>query len=251
MDKEVTECAADEKMKPSGDAGSAQFGNFINYYQFNSAENRIDLLPNNIWKQHPSKVDDDKYIVLDIGCNAGNLTQILYGYLTKHTERTVHILGVDIDPLLIERCTQHNEHQNNVTYNCVNVMEQGSDSVWNEYLKRFNRIRFDAVFALSLTMWIHLNNGDAGLLNFLDKISGLGDLLIVEPQPWKCYLTAMKRMRKAGKTHEKFKELTVRNNVEDWIQSTLVRDAMFRVVFQTTPTKWDRKICFYERINER
>lgn len=38
--------------KQHKDAGSAQYGNFINYYEFNSAEKRIDLLSNDIWKQH-------------------------------------------------------------------------------------------------------------------------------------------------------------------------------------------------------
>lgn len=238
------------KMQPSGDAGSAQFGNFINYYQFNSAEHRINLLPNNIWKQHSSSVNDDNFIVLDIGCNAGNLTQMLYEYLTLHTGKSVHILGIDIDPLLIDRCIQHNLHDSNVTYQCINIMEHDSKSII-AYLKQFNRIRFDAVFALSLTMWIHLNNGDDGLNEFLGQVCNLADLLIVEPQPWKCYLTAMKRMRKSGKTFERFKELKVRNNVEDWIRSILVRDCTFRVIFETTPTQWDRKICFYERINGR
>lgn len=239
-----------DQNKQHNDAGSAEYGNFINYYQFNSAEKRIDLLPNSIWKQHSTENNDNEYIVLDIGCNAGNLTQILYTYLVQHTGKTVHILAIDIDSLLIERCIQHNQHKNNVKYECMNIMEYKHDNL-SEYLKRFNRNRFDAVFSLSLTMWIHLNNGDDGLKAFLEKISNLANLLIVEPQPWKCYTTAMKRMRRSGKTFEKFKELKVRNDVEEWIQTTLVQNGFFRVIFETIPTQWDRKICFYERINER
>lgn len=45
--------------------GSVRYGNFINYYQFHPAEDRIKLLPMNIWS--PS----DTFVVLDIGCNAG------------------------------------------------------------------------------------------------------------------------------------------------------------------------------------
>lgn len=239
-----------DQNKQHNDAGSAEYGNFINYYQFNSAEKRIDLLPNCIWKEQSSGSDDNEYIVLDIGCNAGNLTQILYTYLVEHTGKTVQILAIDIDPLLIERCIKHNQHENNVKYECTNIMEYEHNNV-NEYLKQFKRSRFDAVFSLSLTMWIHLNNGDEGLNAFLKKISNLANLLIVEPQPWKCYLTALKRMRRSGKTFDKFKELKVRNDVEGWIQTTLVQDGLFRVIFETTPTQWDRKICFYERINER
>lgn len=239
-----------DQNKQHKDAGSAPYGNFINYYQFNSAEHRIGLLPNSIWKQN-SNENNDTYIALDIGCNAGNLTQILYTYLVEHTGKNVQILAIDIDPLLIERCVQHNQHQNNVTYECMNVMDPDHGNNVVEYLKRFNRSRFDAVFSLSLTMWIHLHNGDDGLNDFLKKISNLANLLIVEPQPWKCYVSAMNRMRKSGKTFEKFKELKIRNDVEEWIQTTLMQDGLFRVIFQTTPTQWNRKICFYERINER
>ncbi len=250
MDSSETKCVPDEK-KQDKDPGSAQFGNFINYYQFNSAENRIDLLPDSIWKEQSSKSgNDNKFIVLDLGCNAGNLTQILYEYLVKHTEKDVHILGIDIDPLLIERCIEHNQHETNVTYKCMNIMDNDTDGV-SEYLKQFNRTRYDAVFSLSLTMWIHINNGDEGLMDFLKKITLLANLLVVEPQPWKCYLTAMRRMSRSGKTFDKFKELKVRENVEDWIQSTLVEEDVFKVIFQTTPTRWNRKICFYERINDR
>lgn len=249
MDRNESKQTVDQNQEHN-DAGAAQYGNFINYYQFNSAENRIDLLPNSIWKQHSSSANsDNKYIVLDIGCNAGNLTQTLYTYLVQHTGRDVHILGIDIDSLLIERCIQHNQHKENVTYGCVNIVEEKERDIVSEYLKQFNRSRFDAVFALSLTMWIHLNNGDGGLKEFLTNISNLANLLVVEPQPWKCYLSAMKRMRRSGKTFEQFKELKVRNDVEDWIQTTVVQDGLFRVIFQTTPTQWNRKICFYERIN--
>lgn len=236
--------------KQINEPGSAQYGNFINYYQFNSAENRIDLLPTFIWEKHSSQNNENDYVVLDIGCNAGNLTQILYSYLKKHTGKNVHILGIDIDSHLIERCIEHNQHKNNVRYKCLNAMEWEEDNV-KEFLKQFNRIRFDAIFSLSLTMWLHINNGDDGLNAFLNKISNLGNLLVVEPQPWKCYLTAVRRLRRSGKTFEKFKELKVRNNVETWIQDTLLRNGLFALIFETTPTQWNRKISFYERIKDR
>lgn len=251
MDCNESKDLFDQTKEHNDDAGSAQYGNFINYYQFNSAEHRIDLLPECIWKQLACENNDNKFVLLDIGCNAGNLTQILYTFLVEHTGKDVHILGLDIDSLLIDRCIQHNQHTSNVTYQCLNIMEVDHVDNIIEYLKQFNRNRFDAVFALSLTMWIHLNNGDVGLNVFLERISNLANLLIVEPQPWKCYMTAMKRMRKSGKTFEKFKELKVRNDVEDWIQATLVQNGLFKVIFQTSPTQWNRKICFYERINDR
>lgn len=236
-----------DQNKQINDPGSVQYGNFINYYQFNSAENRISLLPSFIWKQDSSENNDSNYVVLDIGCNSGNLTQILYSYLVTHTEKTVYILAIDIDPHLIERCNQHNQHKDNVTYDCLNIMECEH---LDDYLKQFNRSKFDAIFSLSLTMWIHINNGDNGLDVFLRKISSLGNLLVLEPQPWKCYLTAVRRMRKSGKTFEKFKDLKLRNNVESWIQETILGKGSFTLIFETIPTKWNRKISFYKIIKK-
>lgn len=46
--------------------GAVQYGNFINYYQFNAPENRLKLLPvTAIWN------GNKEFYGLDIGCNAG------------------------------------------------------------------------------------------------------------------------------------------------------------------------------------
>jgi hypothetical protein len=46
--------------------------------------------------------------------------------------------------------------------------------------------RFSLVLVLSLTMWIHINHGDDGLVAFLERITQVADHIILEPQPWKC-----------------------------------------------------------------
>jgi Bicoid-interacting protein 3 (Bin3) len=52
---------------------------------------------------------------------------------------------------------------------------------------RLSRVaRFDLVIGLSLTMWIHLRQGDDGLFDFLSSVASLTDRLVIEPQPWKC-----------------------------------------------------------------
>lgn len=48
-----------------GNPGAVQYGNFINYYKFHPPNERIKLIPKNIWDIN------DPYEVLDIGCNAG------------------------------------------------------------------------------------------------------------------------------------------------------------------------------------
>lgn len=58
---------SDEKTDP----GAIRHGNFMNYYQFHPAEERVRQLPRGVWQRqrvaHPAR----KYAGLDVGCNAG------------------------------------------------------------------------------------------------------------------------------------------------------------------------------------
>lgn len=56
---------SDEKTDP----GSIRHGNFINYYQFHPAEERVRQLPRGVWQRlaYPAR----KYAGLDVGCNIG------------------------------------------------------------------------------------------------------------------------------------------------------------------------------------
>lgn len=235
------------------DPGATRYGNFINYYTFNSADDRLALLPTHIWSQLPAggPADDktthntDYFLALDIGCNAGNLTQLLYGFLTKHTNKTVVIVGIDIDAVLIDRANEHNQHTDNVFYNCTNIMDSSSSHVFQEYFTKFRKSKFDSVFCFSLTMWIHLNNGDVRLKQFLTKVASLARVAVVEPQPWKCYVTAVKRMRRANETFTEFTKLTWRQSIESDIDRYLIDDCALTKIFETIPTKWNRKIVFY------
>lgn len=51
------------------DPGAVQYGNFINYYQFNAPENRLEVFPLEILDH--LKNTTTKVFCLDIGCNAG------------------------------------------------------------------------------------------------------------------------------------------------------------------------------------
>ncbi len=51
--------------------------------------------------------------------------------------------------------------------------------------------RYDTVLCLSVVKWIHLNEGDAGLMSFFHKLFQLvkgNGLVVFEFQPWKSYL---------------------------------------------------------------
>ena len=72
MDRDEQTDVKSEK-RTSEDPGAARFGNFINYYQFNPAGNRIVHLGDFV------ALNESSPNCLDIGCNSGvsKLFQIL------------------------------------------------------------------------------------------------------------------------------------------------------------------------------
>jgi len=109
------------------------------------------------------------------------------------------ILAIDIDETLIQRSTESNSHVDNIFYQTADVQ---SDScrrkIIGEFLWNHSSIKFSFVFVNSITMWIHLNCGDDGLRNFLQYISSIAEYILIEPQDWKCYRAAVRRMKKLG-----------------------------------------------------
>lgn len=241
-------------MEHFGEPGAVPHGNFINYYDFNSAEDRIKLLPSSldIWNiPEESDSNGNPYLILDVGCNVGNFTQLLYGFLVERfPAQQIYILGIDIDPVLIRRANEANQHLKNVFYLCYNMMEykvSNNDCIAN-FLKSYDKKRFDVVCCFSITMWIHLNNGDNGLKLFLESVANLSEILIIEPQPWKCYLSAVRRMKRANaNSFSLFPTLKMRNNVESDIKDYLGIEKGLDISFESDPTKWKRKIYFFKK----
>eukprot|EP01035_Chromulina_nebulosa_P027083 gene27083-35569_t len=67
----------------------------------------------------------------------------------------------------------------NIKFLCKTVFELSSSSL------------YEVVLCLSVVKWVHLQDGDAGLLQFLRRLHGLlrwDGLLILEFQPWKSYV---------------------------------------------------------------
>jgi len=107
------------------------------------------------------------------------------------------ILGIDIDLQLIKRANdslayrqrkfkrEHNgnvasdEHLNKVIFRVENYIENPISTE-----------QFDIITCMSVTKWIHLNWGDAGIITLFNKVYSslpLGGKFIVEPQDWKSY----------------------------------------------------------------
>lgn len=239
-------------MKDFVEPGAVKHGNFINYYDFNSAAERLNLLPTeeSLWIPNQLNADEDDvpYLVLDVGCNAGDFTQLLHKFLREKIKKNLIVLGIDIDPILIERANEHNQFEKNVFYNCYDVMDESTDNFIEQHLAKFGKSKFDVVCCFSITMWIHLNNGDDGLKRFLDTVNRLSAILIIEPQPWKCYQNATRRMKRARAqdTFPLFSSLQMRNNIENDIKNYIRDVCRLEIYFESDPTKWKRKICFYK-----
>jgi len=138
-------------------------GNFHNYYNFHAPEQRMSLIPASyfidLWKMLGSPT---RMLLLDIGCNEGNLSIELQraAQLTLQEHKcVVHMLGVDIDPELIERA-KAKVLDPIVQFLVADVMSPYGRTLITEYLDSLSVCCFDLVSCFSITMWIHINHGD-------------------------------------------------------------------------------------------
>ncbi|KAJ0181871.1 hypothetical protein K1T71_002593 [Dendrolimus kikuchii] len=223
------------------DPGAVKFGNFINYYSFHNVEKRMENL-------HPDMFPPSagyELLCLDIGCNTGNLTQQLYLYLKNmYPEKNIYILAIDLDPKLIKRA-QDTNNEKNITFISADIMAEEDKELVIKYLASFNQQRFHITFIFSVTMWIHLNNGDDGLLKFLHYLKDMSKILIIEPQPWSCYRNAQRRIKKSGSTFDFYKSLTIRSNVDTVIENILI-DNYCKKIYESCQSSWKRKIQSYK-----
>lgn len=222
------------------DPGAVKFGNFINYYSFHNVAERINNLHPNMF---PTLTED--IYCLDIGCNTGDLTRELYKLLKNlYPQCMLHILAVDIDSVLINRAQESNTERN-IEYTTANVMAKSDRDSINEYLKKNGRSMFDITFCFSVSMWIHLNNGDNGLREFLEHIKTISKSIIIEPQPWKCYRQAQKRIKKTGNAFQLYDTLKIRSQVDIFIESILKEHTHIKV-YESQNSSWNRKIQSYK-----
>jgi len=247
-------------MQRANEPGSAKYGNFINYYVFNPPEQRLQIIPTNLLKDYCTCIQKEgRILALDIGCNSGELTLDLYDHLlsskdhdkeeTEPDSQNLKILGVDMDPVLIERAAENNRHRESVSFDeCDIMLEAARRSAIDQYFQQYSTARFDMVFAFSITMWIHLNHGDDGLKEFLRYICSIATYLVIEPQPWKCYVSAERRMKKLiCEPFEHFKCLQWKSNVENDIVDYLKNSCSMNLVDKFGETKWNRSVFLFVR----
>jgi len=231
----------DETKNPGG----ARFGNFINYYEFNPPQERLSHLPQDLIERLvPS---GGPVHILDIGCNAGNLTKALSSKY-QSSRHDVRALGVDIDDQLIQRANGAVEPDNlNLTFRALDVMEEEAQEAVRTYLKENNRTKFDLICLFSVTMWIHLHHGDEGLGRLISCVAELGHHVLLEPQPWRCYQTAARRMRKLGmSSFPALESLTLRGETLENGMLDLCRDVGLVDMSRFGETKWKRKLILFK-----
>jgi hypothetical protein len=259
-----------------------KYGNYHKYYTFHPSLTRSEIFLKYsknlfyiLWKNqnYPKQ-----FVILDIGCNEGNLSvEILnQARLQIPSYVTCILLGIDIDKNLINLANNkychhyynHDNSQNNKEIDTISDVENDKSNntfiyfhaidfmniqLTNEYFIQFfhmihirlnsgnndthiykqqqqeqelcdshqhllnqhensqckhndnsnnyNNNKFNIISLFSITMWIHLNHGDDGLIGCLTRsVSYLhtNGSLIIEPQLWKCYKNNNKRCRKLG-----------------------------------------------------
>ncbi|KAK2141131.1 hypothetical protein LSH36_1156g00060 [Paralvinella palmiformis] len=197
-------------MAKVGQPGAAPLGNFINYYDFNPADRRINFLPKELLSTL-LLTQRKEIIILDIGCNSGV----------------------------------------NLTINWIDILNNDDrHSVIGHFLEEHNRSAFDLVTCFSVTLWIHINHGDEVFRNFLKILSDASDYLMLEPQPWKCYKSAVRRMTKLGcEEFQYFKTLQWNRNIVDNIIEHLTSECGMKMMNVFGTTTWDRKIFLLKNMN--
>ena len=237
------------------DPGAVTFGNFINYYQFHPPEERLKVLPNHFWTLSGA----ERFMCLDIGCNTGELTTKIYESIiesfqekmtSEDPKRTCFMLGLDIDPTLIERAQEMNKYKDNILFKSVDFMSECREQILQEFLLNCDVV-FDVIFCFSTTMWIHLNHGDGGLKKFLTDIAGKCKMLVIEPQPWKCYKSAVKRLKRCQQTFPWFSKIKIRENVDKFVENFLTDVCQLKKVYESDETKWGRKVFYFQMGNKQ
>lgn len=167
-------------------------GNYQNYYQYRNTckDTRLSLLDPEIFKGKD---------VLDIGCNSGLISIEL-----SRIHNCKSILGVDIDPNLIRKSRTNLNYFNSLDFNnLINFFPLSCQEQFGQIKRKTNvefRVsdwvhesleeNFDIIIALSITKWIHLNNGDGGIRYFFNKVFkslNHGGFFILEPQSFTGY----------------------------------------------------------------
>ncbi|XP_051272476.1 pre-miRNA 5'-monophosphate methyltransferase isoform X2 [Dicentrarchus labrax] len=237
----------------TNDPGAAPYGNFINYYTFNPPENRLSLIPATLLQDLSSSDGPTTTLILDAGCNSGELSVAFYKHLVQEPvceeesgRRKVKLLGFDLDEILIQRAQQTNPLPSSISFIPLDIT--ADTGRLRDYLDQHGCSRFHLCLCLAVTMWVHLNHGDTGLLQLLSHLASISQHLLLEAQPWKCYRSAARRLRKLGRSDfDHFKGLKIRGDIAEHAREHLETHCGMELIQSFGSTSWDRKLLLFRR----
>ncbi|OQR87209.1 double stranded RNA binding [Thraustotheca clavata] len=164
---------------------------------------------------------------------------------TTEEPMELYTIGIDVDPVLIDRAQSLVKNDTTLHFEVADVMLGGQlDEICKNHLE--NSECFDLISCFSITMWIHLNHGDAGLIAFLNLAASKTKHLLIEPQPWKCYKTAIRRLERLNhKIPASFRQIQIKQNVVQVIESHL--NDLFPYKTSLGKTNWSRLVLLYSK----
>ncbi|XP_016135751.1 pre-miRNA 5'-monophosphate methyltransferase-like [Sinocyclocheilus grahami] len=164
-------------------------------------------------------------------------------------KRKLYLLGFDLDPDLINRAQNSNPFPQNIQFIPLDLTDDAkSQAVLESYLGSFGCPRFHLCTCFAVTMWVHLNHGDAAFLSLLSRLASLCEYLLLEAQPWKCYRSAARRLRKLGRSDfDHFKTLEIRGDMAAHAREHLEKQCSMELMQSFGNTTWDRSLLLFRR----
>ncbi|KAK9528680.1 hypothetical protein VZT92_012830 [Zoarces viviparus] len=139
-------------------------------------------------------------------------------------ERKVHLLGFDLDEILIQRAQQNNPLPGSISFITLDVTKD-TDRL-QHYLDQHGCSHFHLCLCLAVTI----------------------QHLLLEAQPWKCYRSAARRLRKLGRSDfDHFKTLKIRGDVAEQAREHLEGHCGMELIRSFGSTTWDRKLLLFKR----
>ncbi|XP_050322748.1 probable RNA methyltransferase CG1239 [Bactrocera neohumeralis] len=170
------------------------YGNYNKYYGYRNKDSKYHDIRLEVFATRSDMFQNKQ--VLDIGCNSGLITMEVAKLF-----KIKSIVGLDIDRSLINQANKmllrqkkmlpiENEARRLHKYPYNVSFVHGNYVLRDDILLEIEHEQFDIILCMSITKWIHLNFGDAGLKQafrrmFLQLRSG--GKLILEAQPYDNY----------------------------------------------------------------
>lgn len=178
------------------------------------------------------------------------LSVALYKHLVREPAQAdvnkVRLLGFDLDETLIKRAQQMNPLPSCISFVPLDITTDTHQL--QDYLNQHGCSHFHLSLCLAVTMWVHLNHGDAGLLQLLSHLASISQHLLLEAQPWKCYRSAARRLRKLGRSDfDHFKTLKIRGDMAQHVKEQLERHCGMELLQSFGSTAWDRKLLLFRK----